>query len=127
MFVAVLMTSWLAGLKKIKFYLHQTLKLQQRMASPLTSIFLFQVHLAKKKLIKTVGRPNDLGQAKIFNYDVKAVAPERDADFILVFDDYNHKSNVTSETKAAALKDLSGSAEVVTYSDLLDKKFLLNN
>lgn len=74
----------------------------------------------KEKLLKTVGRPNDVNQAKIFNYDVKATSLVRDADYILVLDDKNYKTNIEQDTINTALIGLENiNAQVIGSRELM--------
>lgn len=83
-----------------------------------------------EKLVKTSTRPNDLTQAKVFNYDVQATEPVRNnAQFIFLLDNYSGKTKtINSDTRTTALRNLNPQkAEVVGYNELLSKKAILSN
>lgn len=82
----------------------------------------------KEKLVKTVGRPNDTNQAKVFNYDVKATSLVRDANYILILDDENHKSSIEQDTISTALNGLNEiDATVIGSSELKKTPGLISN
>ena len=82
----------------------------------------------KEKLLKTVGRPNDVNQAKIFNYDVQATSLVRDADYILILDDKNHKTSIEQDTINTALNGLDNiNAKVIGSRELMQNNQLVTN
>lgn len=82
----------------------------------------------KEKLIKTSARPNDPNYAKVFNYDVNATAPSRNAKFIYVLNNVTHKASVNQDIIGTALNGLDPKiAQVAEFSDIKMKNTLLVN
>lgn len=82
----------------------------------------------KEQLIKTVGRPNDKNQAKIFNYDVKATSLVRDANYLLILDDKNYRSNIEQDTINTALSGLEHiNANVIGSRELMESSEIITN
>lgn len=84
----------------------------------------------EEKLVKTSTRPNDLTQAKVFNYDVQATEPVRsNAEFIFLLDNYSGKTKeIKPDTRATALRNLdSQKAKVIGYDELLNESAILSN
>lgn len=79
-----------------------------------------------ERLVKTAARPNDINQAKIFNYDVNAVSPVRTAKFFLLIND--QQNAIDDAIAPAALASLNRSkTKVIGYREILeDNKYLVN-
>lgn len=81
----------------------------------------------KERLVKTISRPGDINQAKIFNFDVKATKPVRDSKYILLVNDSNKKS-LTSSLVSTALHEIDKpTASVLGFEEVKkENKELLN-
>lgn len=81
-----------------------------------------------ERLIKTSARPNDPNYAKVFNYDVKATAPSRNAKFIYVLNNVTHKTTINQNIVGTALNGLKPNlAEVAGFSEIEKDNTLLVN
>lgn len=81
-----------------------------------------------ERLIKTSARPNDPNYAKVFNYDVKATAPSRKAEFIYILNDVTHKADIKQSIVGTALNGLEPNlAEVTGFSEITKDNTLLVN
>lgn len=82
----------------------------------------------KEKLVKTCGRPNDINQAKIFNFDVKqTINSNRNADFIFLLNDLSNKTKIKESMVNVSLIDIEDKAEVIGFHAVMkDNKILLN-
>ncbi|MCZ9310656.1 DUF1828 domain-containing protein [Weissella koreensis] len=82
----------------------------------------------KERLVRTVSRPNDLNQAKAFNYDVQSVSQNRDSLFVYVYDDTNAniKINDSISTSINTNVDEKTTAIVPASSIPTEKKYLVN-
>jgi len=88
----------------------------------ISSHFDFSIPLpaGREKLIKTAARPNDINQAKIFNFDVRETVNNRDAKYILLLNDSN--TSIHNPMKSNALVGLdSNIADVKGFNEI--KKF----
>lgn len=86
-----------------------------------SSHFDFSVPLpaGKERLIKTSARPNDINQAKIFNYDVRETALVRNSIFTFVLND--EKTKIKPDVKKHAMLGLDKTiVDVKGYSDLIN-------
>ncbi|MCT4388148.1 DUF1828 domain-containing protein [Leuconostoc pseudomesenteroides] len=84
----------------------------------------------RERLVKTVSRPNDINQAKIFNYDVHATKPVRNAKFIYLLNDQNNETNkIKRGVATAAMNDLvETDAEILNFSGIpSDDRLLVNS
>lgn len=82
----------------------------------------------KEKLVKTCGRPNDINQAKIFNFDVKqTINSNRNADFIFLLNDLSNKTKIKESMVSVSLIDIEDRAKVTGFNAVMkDNKILLN-
>lgn len=91
-----------------------------------SSHFDFSVPLpaGKERLIKTSARPNDINQAKIFNFDVRETALVRESSFTLVLND--EKTKIKNDVKNHALLGLDKSlVNIISYRSLRDNPYLI--
>lgn len=81
-----------------------------------------------ERLVKTSARPNDPNYAKVFNYDVKATSPSRNAKFIYVLNNVTHKTNINQNIAETALSGLKPDlAKVTGFSEIKKDNTLLVN
>lgn len=80
----------------------------------------------KERLIKTVTRPNDINQAKIFNFDVRETSQvRREAKYSLVLNDI--EKSFKNQMKINALTGLdSTEANVIGFKEIKDNPSLLS-
>lgn len=81
----------------------------------------------KERLVKTISRPGDINQAKIFNFDVKATKPIRDSKYILLVNDSN-KNPISGSLISNALHEIDTStANVLGFNEVKkENKELVN-
>ncbi|MFP7481255.1 DUF1828 domain-containing protein [Weissella paramesenteroides] len=82
-----------------------------------------------ERLVKTIARPNDINQAKIFYYDVTSVIGSRpNSLFIYLGNDIDDNRKIEDSKKNAALQDLPSSvARVLPFSEAIKNNDLLVN
>lgn len=80
-----------------------------------------------ERLVKTCGRPNDINQAKIFNFDVKQTSSVRDAYFIFLLNDYTHKTEIKDNMYSVSLIDVEDKAKVSGFNAIRKENNLLVN
>ena len=92
----------------------------------ISSHFDFSIPLpeGKERLIKTAARPNDINQAKIFNFDVRETANSRDAKYVLLLNDSNNPIGGNMNTNALVGLD-KHLAEVKGFEEIQKKPNLL--
>ena len=91
-----------------------------------SSHFDFSVPLpaGKERLIKTSARPNDINQAKIFNFDVRETSLVRESSFTLILND--EKTKIKNDVKNHALLGLDKSlVNIISYRSLRDNPELI--
>lgn len=75
-------------------------------------------------MIKTAARPNDVNQAKIFNFDVRETSNSKDAKYVLLLNDSNNTIRDTMKTNAlVGLDDYL--AEVKGFEEIQKEPHLL--
>lgn len=92
----------------------------------ISSHFDFAIPLpeGKERLIKTAARPNDVNQAKIFNFDVRETSNSKDAKYVLLLNDSNNTIRDTMKTNAlVGLDDYL--AEVKGFEEIQKEPHLL--
>jgi hypothetical protein len=99
--------------------------------SGVSSFFDFAIPNNKdgERLVKTVARPNDLNQAKAFNFDVQSVSAQRpDAKFVYLVDNVSRPVEVENRIRSAINAHTSeGVARLLPYSALVENnEFLVN-
>ncbi|WP_419775879.1 DUF1829 domain-containing protein [Ligilactobacillus agilis] len=91
-----------------------------------SSHFDFSIPLpaGNERLIKTAARPNDINQAKIFNFDVRETSLIRNSSFIFILND--EKTKIKAEVKSHALLGLDkAKVDVIGYKQLIDNPSLI--
>lgn len=79
-------------------------------------------------LVKTSARPNDPNYAKVFNYDVKATAPYRNAHFIYILNNVTHHVKLKKNIQNTALSRLDSTvAEVADFANIKQNNTVLVN
>lgn len=100
-------------------------------AAGVSSYFDFAIPSNKtgEQLVKTISRPNELNQAKAFNFDVQSVSQLRPkSKFIYLVDDVRKPTEIKStinETIKNNVKD--NIVSLVPYSKIVDKNDILVN
>lgn len=80
-----------------------------------------------ERVVKTVSRPNDINQAKIFNFDVRATARSRNAKFILLVNNTKEKK-LNGSLVATAMNELSDTtASVLGFEEVQENNTELIN
>lgn len=100
-------------------------------ASGVSSYFDFAIPNNKKgeQLVKTISRPNELNQAKAFNFDVQSVSQLRPkSKFVYLVDDVRKPITVKSSIKDTITSNLNEEiVSLIPYSTLVDKNDVLVN
>lgn len=92
----------------------------------ISSHFDFSIPLpaGKDRLIKTAARPNDVNQAKVFNFDVRETSNTRDSKYVLLLNDSN--TAIRDQMKMNALVGLDDNlAEVIGFEKIQNDPSLL--
>lgn len=82
-----------------------------------------------ERLVKTIARPNDINQAKIFHYDVTSVLSSRPKSlFIYLGNDLDDNREISDSSKTAALQDLPPrTARTLPFSEVIKNNAILVN